>query len=571
MMVFEFHAANPSRPPGSPPNSFKIIGFHEVTSSPTVRLRKSFTCNTYGSPRKCCKQKTYRRANSFRCNTYKKQGGGRWAPGSACPERSSRRVRWASFRYPFTSIPSYFIFSPHPESLLMTQQLTFNLQPTRKAWTVSELTAKIRDLLAKNFTDITVQGEISNCREAQSGHIYFTLKDDRAQVRCVFFKQQQRGIKFRPEDGLQMTVRGSISVYETRGEYQIYVESLEPIGLGALQLAFEQLKKRLEAEGLFDPARKKLLPLLPSRIGLVTSPRGAAVRDVVRILRRRFQNVHLMLYPVRVQGESSPEEIVKALKFFNKGKLVDVLILARGGGSMEDLWSFTEEIVARAIFVSEIPVISGVGHETDFTIADFVADVRASTPSAAAELVVQTRREFDKHIADLRETLSGMIRYRLLEMSRRVHELSARPGFRRPLDLLRQQRQRADEMTSRLALGLRARLEQSRKRFNAAHLRIASFDFRVKIAAFRLRLEKRTAELGVRIERLLRSKRERWQRLALQVLERDPLKVLERGYAIATDAAGNLLRDSAQVALGDSVAIQLHSGRLSTEVIKKEE
>jgi exodeoxyribonuclease VII large subunit len=449
-------------------------------------------------------------------------------------------------------------------------QLTFNLMPERRIMTVSELTGKIRDLLAKNFTDITVQGEISNCREAQSGHIYFTLKDDRAQVRCVFFKQQQRGIKFRPEDGLQMSVRGSISVYETRGEYQIYVENLEPIGLGALQLAFDQLKKRLEAEGLFDPARKKPLPLLPSRIGIITSPRGAAVRDVVRILTRRFPNVHLTVYPVSVQGAGSAEEIAKALKFFNAKKMVDVLILARGGGSLEDLWAFNEEIVARAIFASEIPVISGIGHETDFTIADFVADLRASTPSAAAELVVQTRAEFDKHIADLRETLVGLVRYRLLELSRRVHELSARRGFRRPLDLLRQQRQRADEMTSRLALGLRARLEQSRKRFTAAHLRIASFDFRVKISAFRLRLERRAAELGVRAERLLRNKRDRLEKLSLQLQERSPLRVLERGYAIATDTAGNLLRSTENVALGDTIAIQLHRGKLSTEVKKKE-
>ncbi len=448
-------------------------------------------------------------------------------------------------------------------------QLTFNLQPTRQVLTVSELTARIRDLLAKNFTDIFVQGEISNCREAQSGHIYFTLKDDRAQVRCVFFKQQQRGIKFRPEDGLQVTVRGSISVYEQRGEYQIYVEKIEPIGLGALQLAFEQLKKRLETEGLFDPARKKPLPLLPSRIGLITSPRGAAVRDVVRILTRRYPNVYLTLYPVRVQGDGAPEEIVKALKFFNAKKMVDVLILARGGGSLEDLWAFNEEAVARAIAASGIPVISGIGHETDFTIADFVADVRASTPSAAAELVVQTRREFDKHIADLRGALAEQMRYRILVLSRRVHELSARPGFRRPLDLLRQQRQRADEMTSRLALGLRARLEQSRKRFTAAHLRIVSFDFRVKIAAFRLRVEKRAADLGVRAERLLRTKRERLARLALQLEERGPLKVLERGYAIATDANGVVLRDSAQVGLGDSVGLQLHRGRLLAEVKRK--
>jgi exodeoxyribonuclease VII large subunit len=449
-------------------------------------------------------------------------------------------------------------------------QLTFNLQPTRQVFTVSELTARIRDLLGRSFTDITVEGEISNSREAQSGHLYFTLKDERAQIRCVCFKQQLRGIKFRPEDGLKVTVRGSISVYEQRGEYQIYVESIEPVGRGALQLAFEQLKKRLEAEGLFDAARKKSLPLLPSRIGLITSPRGAAVRDVVRILRRRFPNVHLTVFPVRVQGEGSAEEIVRALKFFNQKKLVDVLILARGGGSIEDLWAFNEEIVARAIADSSIAVISGVGHETDFTIADFVADVRASTPSAAAELVVQTRREFDKHIVDLRAGLAEQMRYRILVLSRRVHELSARRGFRRPLDLLRQQRQRADEMTSRLAHGLRARLELSRKRFNAAHLRIASFDFRVKIAAFRLRLERRATDLGVRIERALRAKRDRLEKFTLQLTERSPLKVLERGYAIATDAAGNVLRSTETVAIGDAISIQLHRGRLSTEVKRKE-
>jgi exodeoxyribonuclease VII large subunit len=493
-------------------------------------------------------------------------------------------------------------------------QLTFNLMPQRRILTVSELTGKVRDLLAKNFTDIWVEGEISNCRPAQSGHIYFTLKDDRAQVRCVFFKQQQRGIKFRPEDGLHVTVRGSLSVYEARGEYQIYVETIEPVGLGALQLAFEQLKKRLEAEGLFSQERKKPLPMLPSRIGLITSPSGAAVRDVIRILRRRFPNVCLTLYPVRVQGDGAAKEIVEALRHFNRKSAVDVIIVARGGGSIEDLWSFNEEIVARAISASTIPIISGVGHETDFTIADFVADIRASTPSAAAELVVQTRREFDKHIADLRETIASRIRYRLLESSRRVHELAGRRGFRRPLDLLRQQRQRSDEMTARLAQGLRARLEQSRKRFNSAHVRIVSFDFRTKIAAFgrrvdahaarmeaalrakiehshkkfnvwqlrilsfdfrakisalRLRLEKRDAELSVRIDRQLRAKTERLARLRLQLEERSPLKVLERGYAIATDAAGNILKSAEGVNLGDAVRVQLRHGQLTTEVKEK--
>ena len=449
-------------------------------------------------------------------------------------------------------------------------QLRFNLQPERRVYTVSDLTARIRDLLARNFTDVSVQGEISNCRPATSGHIYFTLKDERAQVRCVFFKQQQRGMKFRPEDGLKVTVRGSVSVYEARGEYQIYVESVEALGRGALQVAFEQLKKKLDAEGLFDPARKKALPLLPSRIGLITSPAGAAVRDVVRILKRRFPNVHLSLFPVHVQGEGAAEEIVQALAHFNRKRSADVILMVRGGGSIEDLWAFNEEKVARAIASSVIPVISGVGHETDFTIADFVADVRASTPSAAAELVVQTRREFDKHVADLRESLESLVRFRLLELSRRVHELAGRRGFRRPLDLLRQRRQRADELTSRLALGLRARLELSRKRLTAAHLRIARFDFRAKVAALRLRLEKQSHDLGARAERLLRLKRERWQGLTLQVQERSPLKVLERGYAIATDMAGVALRDVNQVLVGDEVRIQLHRGRLTTEVKSKE-
>src|ERR1700682_165896 len=452
----------------------------------------------------------------------------------------------------------------------MTTQLQFNLMPDKRIWTVSELTARIRDLLGKNFTDISVQGEISNCREAQSGHIYCTLKDERAQVRCVCFKNQLRLLKFRPEDGLHVTVRGSVSVYDARGEYQIYVESIEPVGLGALQLAFEQLKKRLEAEGLFAAERKKPLPLLPRCIGLITSPSGAAVRDVVRILRRRFPNVHLMLYPVRVQGEGAALEIVRALHFFNRRQSVDVVILARGGGSLEDLWAFNEETVARAIAASAIAIISGIGHETDFTIADFVADVRASTPSAAAELVVQTRREFDKHIADLRSALTEQMRYRILVLIRRVHELGSRRGFRRPLDLLRPQRQRGDELPSRLAQGLRTNLHHSRRRFTTAHMRIVSFDFRMKIAALRLRLEQRSANLAVRAERLLRAKRERLDRLRLQLEERSPLRVLERGYAIATNAAGQVLRDATQVAIGDTVNVHLHRGRLTTELKAKE-
>jgi exodeoxyribonuclease VII large subunit len=450
-------------------------------------------------------------------------------------------------------------------------QLQFNLMPERRVYSVTELTGRIRDLFTRNFTDILVEGEISNCHEAQSGHIYFVLKDKTSQLRAVCFKTQVRAMKFRPENGLHVTVRGSISVYEARGDYQIYVESIEPVGLGALQLAFDQLKKRLEAEGLFSPERKKPLPMLPRCIGLITSPTGAAVRDVVRILRRRFHNVHLTLFPVRVQGDGAALEIVRALQFFNRQQSVDVLIVARGGGSLEDLWAFNEEAVARAIAQSVIPVISGVGHETDFTIADFVADVRASTPSAAAELVVNTRREFDKHVADLRQTLVDQMRYRVLVLSRRIHELGASRGFRRPLDLLRQQRQRADEMTARLAHALRAKLTLSTKRFNVAHKRIVAFDFRMRIAAVRLRLEKLRLELAARSDRALRHKRERLDRLRLQLQERSPLRVLERGYAIATDSNGQILRSSTQVALGDPVTLRLHQGRLATEVKAREE
>jgi exodeoxyribonuclease VII large subunit len=448
--------------------------------------------------------------------------------------------------------------------------LDFDLTPERHIYSVSELNAAIRATLDREFPDVWVTGEISGLKLASSGHYYFTLKEREAQVKCVAFRSAHRYWKFKPQDGLAVLARGRLDVYEARGEYQLIVELLEPQGLGALQLAFEQLKKKLAAEGLFALERKRALPRFPRRIGIVTSQRGAAIADMVKILTRRFPGLHIRLYPALVQGEGSVEEVCRGIEYFSRTKWPDVTIVGRGGGSLEDLWTFNEEMVARAIAASKAPVISAIGHETDFTIADFVADVRASTPSAAAELVVQTRREFDKHIADLRETLASLVRYRLLDLSKRVHELSARRGFRRPLDLLRQQRQRADEMTSRLALGLRERLRQSRQRFTTAHLRIASFDFRVKISAFRLRLEKRSADLGLRAERFLRNKRDRWQRLTVQLQERGPLKVLERGYAIATDAAGNVLRSAEGVALCDTVAIQLHHGKLSTEVKRKE-
>jgi exodeoxyribonuclease VII large subunit len=449
-------------------------------------------------------------------------------------------------------------------------QFELNLAPERKIWTVTELTSRIRDILAAQFSNIWVEGEVSNYRASQPGHLYFTMKDEKAQVRCVCFRNQAIRLKFRPEDGLKLIVRGSISVYEPRGEYQIYVEHIEPAGLGALQLAFEQLKKRLEAEGLFDTARKKPLPVLPSRIGVVTSPRGAAVRDIIRILRRRFPNVYLTVYPVRVQGDGAAEDIVEALNYFDQKRLVDVILLARGGGSIEDLWAFNEEIVARAIDASTIPIVCGVGHESDFTIADFVADVRASTPSAAAEIVVRSRQEFDRHLKELEHKISQQMRYRLLEWRHRLKELATHMGFRRLEDLLRRRRQQTDELTARLGTALGTRLERLRRRYTVAGTRIASFDLRMKIRTLGLRLVQRSAELGVRMERLLVAKVQHLERLRLQLEERSPLRVLDRGYAICTDASGNVVRAASQVAVGAEVNVQLARGRLGAEVRRRD-
>jgi exodeoxyribonuclease VII large subunit len=449
-------------------------------------------------------------------------------------------------------------------------QLQFNLIPEKKVWTVSELNARIRELLSAAFTNIWIEGEISNFREAQSGHLYFTLKDQAAQVRCVCFRQNAIRLRFRPEDGLHMRIRGSISVYDLRGEYQIYVDHIEPVGLGALQLAFEQLKKKLEAEGLFDPARKKPLPMLPRRIGVITSPAAAALRDILRILKRRFPNARVLLYPVKVQGDGAAEEIAKALQFFTKHDAADVLILARGGGSIEDLWPFNEEKVARAIAACTIPVVSAIGHETDFTIADFVADVRASTPSAAAEIVIQERESFDKHIAEIQRKLSDAISYLILEQRHRLQTLIADRAFRRPEDLLREYRQRTDELSQRMAESLRGRLDLLRDRFTDARARMDSFDLRARLETMRLRTEHRAGELRLRIERMLVAKRKQFERLMLQLDERSPLKVLDRGYAIVYDSAGNPLRAASDVAVGDEVNMRLARGRLWAEIKRRE-
>jgi exodeoxyribonuclease VII large subunit len=454
--------------------------------------------------------------------------------------------------------------------MVKVKQFQLPLMPRRTIWSVSDLTGRIRYLLAGEFTDVFVEGEVSNAHAAQSGHLYFTLKDNHAQIRCVCFRTQLARLKFRPEDGLHVTVRGSISVYESRGEYQFYVEHVEPVGLGALQLAFEQLKKRLDAEGLFDPERKKSLPVLPQCVGLVTSPRGAAVRDIVRILQRRFPNLHIVLYPVRVQGEGAAGEIVQAIRYFDRKQLADVLILARGGGSIEDLWAFNEEPVARAIVACTIPIITGIGHETDFTIADFAADIRASTPSAAAEMVVRTRQEFDGYLCDLREKIGQLLRYRVLQSRRKLADLDLHRAARRLEDTLRRRRQHTDDLAGQLGGALRGQLQGLERRFEAATSRLAAVDFRARLRAAAVRLDQRTMELGARASRMLTAKGQRLERLLVQLQERSPLRLLERGYAICYDAAGNVVQASDQVELGDRIRVQLARGRLGAEVKDKE-
>jgi len=451
----------------------------------------------------------------------------------------------------------------------MTKPFQLPLMPRRTIWSVSDLTGRIRDLLAGEFTDVFVEGEVSNAHAAQSGHLYFTLKDNHAQIRCVCFRTQLARLKFRPEDGLHVTVRGSISVYEARGEYQFYVEHVEPVGLGALQLAFEQLKKRLDAEGLFDPERKKPLPVLPQCVGLITSPSGAAVRDIVHILERRFPNLHIVLYPVRVQGEGAAGEIVQAIRYFDRKQIADVLILARGGGSPEDLWAFNEETIARAIVACSIPIISGVGHETDFTIADFAADIRASTPSAAAEMVVRTRQEFDSHLCDLRDKVAQLLRYRLLQSSHKLREFDLHRAARHLEDGMRRRRQHTDELASQLADALRRRVEALQQRLQSALSRISAVDFRARVRAAAVRLDQRTAELELRIGRTFTARRQSLEKLIVQLEERSPLRLLERGYAICYDAAGNVVQAADQVALGDRIRVQLARGRLGAEVKDK--
>jgi exodeoxyribonuclease VII large subunit len=446
------------------------------------------------------------------------------------------------------------------------EQALFEFKPQRKIYSVSELSQEIRAVFEDQFSDVWVTGEISNYRPASSGHCYFTLKDAKAQLRAVCFRNQARYLKFKPTDGLAVIARGQLSVYEARGEYQLIVEFLEPAGLGALQLAFEQLKTKLAAEGLFELQRKKPLPLLPRTVGIVTSPAGAVIRDILRVMRRRFRNINVLLYPVRVQGEGAADEIVQGIHSLNHQTGVDVIIVARGGGSLEDLWAFNEERVARAIAASALPVISAVGHETDFTIADFAADLRAPTPSAAAELVVHRRQDFEAEIGNGLRRLSQEIRLKLGEARRRFRELQMHRVFQTLGARITARGQRVDECTTALDAAINRRLSLARHAWLRTAPGVVRYDFArlLQLRGSALAQQVRALEAGV--ERVVDGHRNRLKHAQVMLGERNPLTILQRGYSITRDASGRIVRDAGSLAAGSEISVRLARGELSATV-----
>lgn len=448
-------------------------------------------------------------------------------------------------------------------------QLGFNFRaPERRIWTVRELIASVRTQLEHEYTDAWIEGEISNFRAPDSGHLYFTLKDESAQIRVVMFRTQARLLRFRPAEGMQVIARGRVTVYEARGELQISAEYLEPKGAGALQIAFEQLKAKLQAEGLFEASRKKPIPSVPRRIGIVTSPQAAALRDILQILHRRHHTASVLIFPAQVQGDSAPVEVAAGVRFFNKAKNVDVIIVARGGGSVEDLAAFNHEGLARTIAGSNIPVISAVGHETDFTIIDFVADLRAATPSAAAELVIRSRQEIEEQAESLRERLVRAIRYRLLMGRQALTELAQHGAFARIMDSLGRRQQRLDDLVYRLATSERRILEQHRRRWEMAAAAVRHYDVSRRLAAMREQLESRNRSLLGAFRTVLLHRRSRLDRLVGSLEALSPLAILERGYALVFDSMGMLVKDSSAVKTGDEITARVAKGEIVARVEK---
>ncbi|MBD0370750.1 MAG: exodeoxyribonuclease VII large subunit [Pyrinomonadaceae bacterium] len=466
----------------------------------------------------------------------------------------------------------------------MTHPLLLSLfdETERRPLSVSELTAQVRGALETRFSNVWVEGEISNFKAAQSGHWYFTIKDEWSQLRSTCFRGVNGRIRFRPSDGLQVRARGRLTVYEPRGEYELMVEALDPVGAGALRVAFEQMRERLSGEGLFDEELKRSLPLFPQRVGIVTSLNGAALRDILHVLSRRTRTVHVLVAPTRVQGEGAGEEIVRAISRLNDyqdecircgrvSELIDVIIVGRGGGSAEDLWAFNEEQVARAIRASAIPVISAVGHETDVTIADFAADLRAATPSAAAELVAAREDEIEALIMNLTRDMLRALRFQLVNARARVQEAAMSHGFDDVQARLRDSVQRTSEARYRLETLARRYLERARRRTGSSIARLTPVRLSAHLSDARMRLHKAIARRDALIDSRLEEARARLGVLAASLDALSPLSVLKRGYSIAQDERGRLLRDARAVNVGETLRLQLAGGSLRCRVLERKD
>ncbi len=449
-------------------------------------------------------------------------------------------------------------------------QLGFSFQgPTRRVWSVHDLVSAVRTSVEREYGDVYVEGEISNYRPAESGHLYFTLKDGDAQMRVVMFRSQARLLRFKPANGMQAIARGRVTIYEARGELQLSAEYLEPKGAGALQVAFEQLKAKLAAEGLFDADRKQPMPPMPKRIGIVTSPRGAALHDILNILRRRHEDVHILIYPAQVQGEAAPAELSAGIRYFNQVGNVDVIVVARGGGSAEDLAAFNDEGLARVIADSKIPLVSAVGHETDFTIADFVADLRAPTPSAAAELVIDTKQRIGERLRGSHERLVRAARYRMMMARHLWAGLAQHSVFARMTALLNRRQQRADDLAYRLVQAHAVQLQRYRNRVDVATARVRAQDLRRVLAGMVREVGSTTDKLASLAHQHLAQHRGRVDQAAGQLNALSPLNILERGYALVFDAAGRLVKNTTQVNIGETISSRLAHGTLTATVTNK--
>ena len=438
----------------------------------------------------------------------------------------------------------------------------------RRIWRVSELASELRSEVERVFSDLWIEGEISDLRPAASGHIYFTLKDETAQLSVVLFRRQATLLRFRPEDGMHVLLRGKLSVYEQRGQMQIVAEHLEPMGAGSLQLAFEQVKRQLQREGLFDQERKRPLPSFPRCVGIVTSPSGAVIRDFVNIVSRRHGALQLLVYAALVQGEYAAGEVAAGIAWFNQAREVDVIVLARGGGSLEDLAPFNSELLARAIAASHLPVVSAIGHETDFTIADFVADLRAPTPSAAAELITAAQHQVEERLEQLSQRLYRATRYALMRARERFAGISAPAAFARMRDNLSLRQQRIDELGFRMESAWRAQWQGAAQRLQHLASSVLRYDVSHRLLLARERLDTFTTRLQRAQITSVSAGRSRLESLEKQLLSLSPLGVLNRGYALVYDESGALLRNATDAKPRQLISTRLAHGSIQSRIIK---